>query len=680
MKPRYLLAILATLALAALALPASADTWPTYTEIGNTLAARETSYPTLCKRYDLGTTPGGRYLWAVRISDNVLTEEDEPEFRYVSTLHGDEIVGVKMCMNLIDYLLTNYGGIPRCTNIVNGVELWILPLANPDGYDRTTRTRYNNNGVDLNRDFPEWTDGDPNTTAGHQPETIAIMNWGFAHSFTCSANFHGGALVVNYPYDDDYPPVPDGTNAPTPDDDLFRYISEQYSYYNSPMYNGSWYHGITNGSDWYLISGGLQDWSYRYMGDNDVTIELGNTKEPPASQIPTFWNDNRDSMLTYIETCLIGIRGVVSDGVTGAPLPATVTVTGRSHNIYTDPDVGDYHRMLKPGTYTLNFAATGYDPVTVSNVIVSSGAATVLNVPMYGPTYVTSPNGGEQLTAGTQTSVTWTGNPAAQFHVQYTLNYGATGQVSDGFERTELGSDYITGGNANWITSTSSVHSGYRAAKAGTIGDSQSTWMTRNALAGPLSFWYRVRSEPGADYFNFYIDGVQQVHKAGSWPWVQYSTTLAAGSHVLKWEYIKDASVAGWEDTAWVDDLVLNGDATTWTDIIALTPVGAMSTPWTPTVPGTAYKVRVRPYSGGSYGPWDESNATFTVVQATCNPADLDGDINLDGLTNGLDVQTFVTAMLGTPTQNQICHGDFNDSHALDLGDVPGLVDALLGL
>jgi len=674
-----------TLSVAALALaainiaPTAADTWTTYSEIQTTFAAREASYPALCKYYDLGTTVGGRHLWAICISDNVLTEENEPEFRYVSTLHGDEIVGTKMCMMLVDYLLTNYGTIQRCTDIVNNTELWILPLANPDGYDRTTRTRYNNNGVDLNRSFPEGggSSPEPNTTTGRELEVAAIMNWGFARSFVCSANFHGGALVVNYPFDND-PPIPDGSDAPTPDDDMFEHISVQYSYYNTPMYNGSWYHGITNGCDWYQITGGLQDWSYRYMGCNDVTIELGNTKEPAASTIPTYWSNNRDSMLSYIETCLIGVRGLVTDGVTGAPLAATVTVTGRNHNIYTDPDVGDYHRMLTPGTYTLNFTATGYDPVTVSGVVVSSGAATVLNVPMYGPTYVTTPNGGEELVSGTPTTVTWTGNPAAQYHVQYTENYGETGTITDGFERTDLGPDYTTGGNLPWVTTTSSFHAGARSARAGPISDSQTTWMTRTASGGTLRFWHRVRSEPGADYFNFYVDGVQKIHRAGGWSWTQYTTTLTSGTHLLKWEYVKDASVAGFEDTVFIDDLEMNGDATAWTDIIALTPVGANSTPWTPVDLGSAYKVRVRPYSGGNYGAFDESNATFSVVAPPCQPADLDGDIDGDGFSDGRDVTAFVNAVLGTPTQSQVCHGDFNDNDVLDVGDITGLTNALL--
>ncbi|MHC4803602.1 MAG: M14 family zinc carboxypeptidase, partial [Planctomycetota bacterium] len=86
------------------------------------------------------------------------------------------------------------------------------------------------------------------------------------------------------------------------------------------------YHGITNGADWYMIWGGMQDWNYHHMGNNEVTLELSDTHDIPASQIPIYWDDNRQSMLAYIETCLIGVRGLVTDEARGQPLAATVSV------------------------------------------------------------------------------------------------------------------------------------------------------------------------------------------------------------------------------------------------------------------------------------------------------------------------------------------------------------------
>ncbi|MCK4341376.1 MAG: ankyrin repeat domain-containing protein [Phycisphaerae bacterium] len=659
------------------------DTWTDYDDIGPDLLAYQNAYPSLARRYNLGLSYECRYLWAIKISDNVNVEEDEPEFKYIATMHGDEIVGTKMCMNLINDMLTNYGSDPQITNLIDEIDIWIVPLMNPDGYDRVNRTRYNAQGIDLNRDFPEGTDGDPNTPTGRAVETQVIMNWSFQHSFTASANFHGGALVVNYPFDND---GQGSVFSPTPDEDMFVYISEEYSYYNSPMWNGAWYHGITNGAAWYSIDGGMQDWNYRYMGNNEVTIELSDNKEPPASQIGQFWSENRDAMLSYMETCLIGVRGLVTDANTGAPLAATVTVTGRDHEIYTDPDVGDYHRMLMPGTYEFTFEAAGYDPQTIPNVVVYSGDATRLDVQMGPSAQISYPNGGETLTANVETDVTWLGNPTAQFHVQYTDNYGQSGSTSDGFESGSLGPEYTTGGDANWFVTSSQHHSGSYCARAGDIGDYDVSWMTRNVGGGQLSFWYRVSSEANYDYFNFYIDGTREIHVSGNGSWQYYSTTLSPGSYELKWEFDKDQSLSHYDDTAYLDDLELVDDQTTWHDIIALTAPGAGSTPWTPTTTGSDFKVRVRAYyGGGSYGDWDESDATFTVEEG---PAGCPGDSNCDDTINWRDIDYFVAAMNdnvaawedmflpGTPT----CPFENNDVNAdgtVNWRDIDPLVEIM---
>ena len=58
--------------------------------------------------------------------------------------------------------------------------------------------RYNANYYDLNRNFPDYFE---EVTAPQQPETTAIINWIQKTQFVLSANFHGGALVANYPYD-----------------------------------------------------------------------------------------------------------------------------------------------------------------------------------------------------------------------------------------------------------------------------------------------------------------------------------------------------------------------------------------------------------------------------------------------------------------------------------------------
>lgn len=349
------------------------------------LQAFVAAYPNLCRLYSLGRSVQGRELWAMLITDLPDIEEDEPEFKYIATMHGDEPIGAELCLYFIHRLLSSYGTDSRITTLVNDTAVWIVPLMNPDGLELGRRT--NANGFDLNRSFPVYPttftgnifDGEPLHDEGRPPEAAHVMRWTAANSFILSANFHAGELVVNYPYDEDG--VPSGVNAPTPDDALFREVSLVYSSLNPMLWTQSAFpNGIVNGSAWYTVFGGMQDWNYRYVSCNEVTIEVSRLKRPPESELPVYWAANAESMLAYVEAVHMGVRGVVTDAVTGAPLWAKVEVEGNAHPVFTDPDVGDYHRMLLPGTYTLTFSAPGWQAKTVAGVTVSEGVATRLNV------------------------------------------------------------------------------------------------------------------------------------------------------------------------------------------------------------------------------------------------------------------------------------------------------------
>lgn len=347
----------------------------------------QSSHPDICRLSSLGKSVEGREIWAIKVTDKPDKEEFEPEFRYISTMHGDEPVGTELCLYFIDMLLTDYGNEPRITKLVDSTEIWIVPLMNPDG--REALTRFNRNGVDLNRDFPTWPeeisgkifDGAPLNEGGREPETRRIMKWSAAHSFVLSANFHTGALIVNYPFDDDN--KGSGVAAPSPDDALFQDLALRYATPNTPMYTHStpsFPGGIVNGSLWYEITGGMQDWNYRYLGCNDVTIELSVTKIPNESELPGLWDDNRESMLAFAEASHLGVKGIVKDRDTGAPLYARIEVVGNAQPVFTDPDKGDYHRLLLPGTYDLKISAPGYKAKHKRGIVVGAEEAVRVNV------------------------------------------------------------------------------------------------------------------------------------------------------------------------------------------------------------------------------------------------------------------------------------------------------------
>ncbi|MEI8048829.1 MAG: M14 family zinc carboxypeptidase [Bacteroidota bacterium] len=370
--------------------PKQVLTWnyyPTYTAYETLMQDFATQYPSICKLITITTLASGRKILALRISDNVNLEENEPEFLYTSSIHGDETTGYILMLHLADYLLSGYGNVTRITNMVNNSDIVICPLANPDGtyYGGNSSVngarRYNANNVDLNRNYADPRAGQHPDGNVWQPETVAFMNFAAANTFTMGANFHGGSEVVNYPWD---------TWAKlSADDAWWIYVSREYAdtvHVNAvPTYMSDFVNGITNGHAWYEITGGRQDYMNFYRYCREVTIEISNTKLLPTSQLIPHWNYNYRSLLNYIEESGYGLRGLVTDSMSGEPLFAKINISGfdkDSSQVYTDPQVGDYHRLLKGGTYNVTYSAPGYVSKTFS-VQITDKQATIRNVQLY---------------------------------------------------------------------------------------------------------------------------------------------------------------------------------------------------------------------------------------------------------------------------------------------------------
>jgi hypothetical protein len=211
-----------------------------------------------------------------------------------------------------------------------------------------------------------------------------MMALAAGETFVLSANFHSGAEVVNYPWDT--------VVRRHPDDAWFEDLSRDWAelaqadspggYMTSP-YNS----GVTNGYDWYQTFGSRQDWLTYFQGGRELTIELSTPKLLPADELDDLWQWNRRALLDFIAHAQVGIRGIVTDQY-GEPLAATVEVLGLDTAIdnsvvRTDVDVGDYHRLLLPGLYDLEFRSDGCVAQRADGVAVIESGATRIDASLW---------------------------------------------------------------------------------------------------------------------------------------------------------------------------------------------------------------------------------------------------------------------------------------------------------
>jgi predicted deacylase len=267
--------------------------YPTPESIEKDLKSINLKYPSITKLYSIGKSVKNRDLWVMKLSKNAKTDDKRPEFKYIANMHGDEIVGREVMLKFIKECTEKYGTDPQFTNLLDKFQIHILVSMNPDG--AATSSRGNGNRVDLNRDFPDFSTTDnQDTLENREPETQAVMKWQSEHQFKLSANFHGGAEVVNYAWDT----VPDRF----PEETLMKELSREYAN-NAPYIAAStaFENGITNGFAWYEVNGGMQDWSIYWRKDFQVTIELSNNKWPDYSKINYYYEQNRPALIKLIE-------------------------------------------------------------------------------------------------------------------------------------------------------------------------------------------------------------------------------------------------------------------------------------------------------------------------------------------------------------------------------------------
>ena len=97
------------------------------------------AHPVIVQVFSIGKSYQGRDIWAAKISDNVATDENEPEVLFDALHHAREHLTVEQALYLLHLLADNYGKDSTITNLVNTREVCIIFVVNPDGceYDLT---------------------------------------------------------------------------------------------------------------------------------------------------------------------------------------------------------------------------------------------------------------------------------------------------------------------------------------------------------------------------------------------------------------------------------------------------------------------------------------------------------------------------------------------------------------
>ena len=393
-----------------------------YDELLDDLQEMESQYPDICKLYDIGNTRGKEYsmagnsyyndynheIWAMKVSDNVEEEEDEPSVFYMAEHHAREPISLEVNMYILNHIISNYGNDPTITDEVNNKQIWFMPLVNPNGHKIVTdevdlwwrkNIRDNNgngsinfgggDGVDPNRNYDwnwggEGSSGDTfsetyrGPSAFSEPEIQAMRDILGAHHFVTGITYHAYSELVLFPFG--Y-----GNGVQAPDHYALQELANEMAF-TIPGQNGGYYDPIPS---WqlYPASGTTDDYAYGEHGVFSYTIELATEFIPPASQVEGICGDNLEAALILLgRVDRKTLTGHITDAESGDPVIAEIYIdgidnTGEFRKPYeSDLFFGRYYRLLQMGSYDVTFSALGYESTTINNVGISPFQQTVLDV------------------------------------------------------------------------------------------------------------------------------------------------------------------------------------------------------------------------------------------------------------------------------------------------------------
>jgi carboxypeptidase T len=296
-----------------------------YAETESFLLDLAERFPNLATVFSAGQSIEGRELFVIKISDNVETDEDEPNIFIVGCHHAREWLSVEIPLLFAQHLLTHYSDNSTAQKIVNGAQIYIMPIQNPDGleysihhyfYWRKNR-RYNGDfcwGVDTNRNYgymwgyaDDGSSPDPTSEVYRgpypfsEPETAAVRDFLLTHPPAGTLSYHNFSQSILFPWS--------YTTDLTPDDEDMRAIAKKMQELIFAV-NGRTYRYGTGSEILYTSNGDTIDWVYGTFATPGYTIELPNESFflggffTSEAEIDMTFRENLPAMLYFASTII----------------------------------------------------------------------------------------------------------------------------------------------------------------------------------------------------------------------------------------------------------------------------------------------------------------------------------------------------------------------------------------
>jgi len=253
----------------------------TFAQVQDILKKIAADYPQIAKLEEYGKSKAGRPLVALKISDNVDQDEDEPEIMLTAATHGDELITVEVLLGILDKMVAGYSNDRRLRSLIDNREVYFIPVVNADGF--ATKNRYDN-GADPNRSYP-WPG---NTQGSPTPSIRPLMDFFMKHNFVASIDFHASGNLVMYPWA--YTSEAIGGDIAATFKDVAKKMSDLNGYRAGQI-----------SKILYVAKGSSADYYLWKKGTAAMAIEMANTKVPAVGQIASVLEDNLESTFAFLE-------------------------------------------------------------------------------------------------------------------------------------------------------------------------------------------------------------------------------------------------------------------------------------------------------------------------------------------------------------------------------------------